>query len=253
VIEKMLPAFVACVSVFGDLSPETEGGLFPAEAAAISKAVPKRRAEFTTVRMCARRVLRELGLPAVSLAPGKRGAVIWPPGVGGSMTHCDGFRAAAACRTEDCVSLGIDAEPNQPLPEGVLQLVSRGREARQVASLTARDPAICWDRLLFSAKESVFKAWYPLTGRELDFDEAELDIDPDLGTFTARLLVPGPEVAGRRLDVFPGRWLAQHGFVTTAIVLPGDRQIRAAGGGRLQDLVPLGDRLGALPLVTGRP
>ncbi|MFI7236042.1 4'-phosphopantetheinyl transferase superfamily protein [Streptomyces cyaneofuscatus] len=33
-------------------------------------------------------------------------------------------------------------------------------------------------RLLFSAKESVFKVWYPLTGRELDFSEAEIGFAP---------------------------------------------------------------------------
>jgi 4'-phosphopantetheinyl transferase EntD len=224
VIEKILPEAVACASVFGDLTSELEGGLFPTESAAISQAVPRRQAEFTTVRICARRALRELGVPPVALVPSARGAITWPDGVGGSMTHCSGYRAAAIARTEDSVSLGIDAEQNRPLPEGVLEVVSLEREFKQVTTLTALRPAVCWDRLLFSAKESVFKTWYPLTGRELDFDEAELDIDPDAGTFTARLLVPGPEVAGLRIGEFQGRWLARRGFIVTAIALPGDKR-----------------------------
>lgn len=222
-IGALLPEGVAAVCAFGELTPGEDGheGLFQAESAAIARAVPARRAEFTTVRLCARQGLAELGLPPVPLVPGKRGAITWPDGVSGSMTHCAGFRAAAVAYTKVTASLGIDAEPNLPLPEGVLEVISRPREAAGLAELSRYRPDVCWDRLLFSAKESVFKTWYPLTGRELDFEEAELDFDPDAGTFSARLLVPGPEVAGRRHDILPGRWLVGRGFVLTAIALPG--------------------------------
>jgi 4'-phosphopantetheinyl transferase EntD len=221
VIEELLPEGTACSAVFGDLSPELDGGLFPEEAAVIAESVPKRQAEFTTVRLCARHALRQLGVPVGPLVPNQRGAVTWPAGVSGSMTHCTGFRAAVVARTEVAVSLGLDAEPNLPLRPGVLETISLERELRQHAALRAHSREVAWDKLLFSAKESVFKAWYPLTGRELDFEEAELEIDPEAGTFTARLLVPGPVVAGRRLGLFPGRWLARRGFVVTAVALPG--------------------------------
>jgi 4'-phosphopantetheinyl transferase EntD len=77
-----------------------------------------------------------------------------------------------------------------------------------------------WDRLIFSAKESVYKAWFPLTRRWLDFDEAAITLDPSSGTFSARLLVPPPFVGGRSLTGFDGRFLVQDGLVLTAIVLP---------------------------------
>ena len=69
-------------------------------------------------------------------------------------------------------------------------------------------PGTCWDRLLFSAKESVYKAWFPLTRRWLGFEEADITIDPADGTFTARLLVPAPVAGGSPLTGFTGRWLA---------------------------------------------
>ena len=50
------------------------------------------------------------------------------------------------------------------------------------------------------AKESVYKTWYPITGRWLDFSEATVTVRVD-GTFHADVLVPGP-VTG-----FDGRWL----------------------------------------------
>ena len=71
--------------------------------------------------------------------------------------------------------------------------------------------------MLFCAKESVYKAWFPLTGRWLGFEQAHITLDPAAGAFTARLLVPGPEVDGRELTAFDGRWLARGGLIITAI------------------------------------
>ena len=155
------------------------------------------------------------------MLPGPRGAPQWPEGVTGSITHCAGYRAAAVALTRDVVSLGVDAEPNETLPNhGLLELIALDEERVRLADLTARMPGICWDRLLFSAKESVYKAWFPLTKRWLGFESADILIDPRAGTFTARLLVPGPLVNGSPLTRLNGRWLADHGLVVTAVVVP---------------------------------
>jgi 4'-phosphopantetheinyl transferase EntD len=66
----------------------------------------------------------------------------------------------------------------------------------------------------------VYKAWFPLAGRWLGFDQAEITIGALDGTFTARLLVPGPLVAGSPLTAMHGRWLADRGLVATAVVVP---------------------------------
>jgi 4'-phosphopantetheinyl transferase EntD len=75
-----------------------------------------------------------------------------------------------------------------------------------------------WDRLIFSAKESVYKAWFPLTRRFLDFPEAALAIDPAGGAFQARLLIDPP--AGVPA-VFHGRFVVSDGLVVTAIAVTG--------------------------------
>lgn len=194
--------------------------LFPEEERVVARAVDKRRNEFATVRQCARTALAELGVPPVPILPGTKGEPRWPDGIVGSMTHCTGYRAAALARASEVLSLGIDAEPAAPLDNGdVLELVADETERSALAELGDRHPRIPWDRLLFSAKESVYKAWFPLTGRWLGFEDARLDLDPD-GTFTAALLVPGPPVAGRELTGFAGNWLICDGIAVTAVVLP---------------------------------
>jgi 4'-phosphopantetheinyl transferase EntD len=137
------------------------------------------------------------------------------------MTHCDGFRAAAVARRSHLVSLGIDAEPHAELPDGVRESVTVGAELAMLERLIRERPEVHWDRLLFSAKESVYKAWYPMTKRWLDFTEAELDLDVRAGRFTARLLVPGPELPGYgTVTGFAGRWLVRDGLVMTAVAVP---------------------------------
>jgi 4'-phosphopantetheinyl transferase EntD len=77
--------------------------------------------------------------------------------------------------------------------------------------------------VLFSAKESVYKAWFPLARRWLGFEEARLAFDPERGTFTARLLVGDlPSVAGREVTGFSGRYAVVGGLVLTAIAVPAD-------------------------------
>lgn len=211
---SVVPEFVCWAETTGDRDDVV---LFPEEQAAISKAVPKRRAEFTAVRACAREALAGLGVPPMPLVPGERGAPTWPAGTVGSMTHCSGYRAAVVARAWEVVTLGIDAEPHDVLPSDVLAVIAHPEDIDGLARLPGGD--VAWDRLLFSAKEAIYKAWFPLTRRQLDFDEAVVTIDPT-GTFDAHLLVPGPEVDGRRLTNFTGRWAASPDLVVTAIVVP---------------------------------
>lgn len=215
-IEELLPTVVASASTVEEVVDEP---LFPEEAAVIAKAVQARRQEFITVRACARQALAALGMERQPLVPQDRGAPTWPRGIVGSMTHCPGYRAAAVARTAHLVTIGVDAEPNERLPDGVLEMVASPSEQRHLAELTPTVPSPHWDRLLFSAKESIYKAWFPLMRSWLDFDETELSIDTTRRTFTARLLVAGPTIADRRLGTFHGRWAAGENLVTTAVVV----------------------------------
>ena len=215
-IEQILPDEVVAVATRGDVDVE----LFPAEAAAIARAVEKRRREFVTVRACTRTAYERLGLPAAAVVPGTKGEPGWADGVVGSITHCDGYRACALARASDVLALGIDAERNAPLPDGLLEDIARPEERPALRELGRRAPHVHWDRLLFSAKESVYKAWFPLARRWLGFEDAVVTIDLDGGAFSARLLVPAPRSADGRLTELSGRWLAADGLVATAIALP---------------------------------
>ncbi|WP_214409711.1 4'-phosphopantetheinyl transferase family protein [Sphaerisporangium fuscum] len=216
-IEKILPPGVVWADTFDDPPGVT---LFPEEEKLIEPAVEKRRREFTTARMCARQALGLLGLPPTPLLPGPRGEPRWPDGVVGSITHCVGYRGAVVGRSSDVTTIGIDAEPHDVLPEGTLGIITLPDERDHLRELARQDGRVHWERLLFCAKESVYKAWYPLARRWLDFGEARVRIDPATGTFSARLLVPGPRTDGVELTGFSGRWLVDDDLILTAIVVP---------------------------------
>lgn len=238
-IDRILVPGLQSAEVFEDKAfadkAGPEDGLFPEELRQISRAVGTRRAEYASVRRCARDAMRRLGVGPAPLPKGDRGAPQWPRGIVGSMTHTDGYRAAAVGYAMQFRSVGIDAEADGPLPEGVLSSVSLpGERGRIEAAAACAGSAVHWDRLLFSAKESTYKAWYPLTGRWLGFGDADITCtldsapQPDaadadgpvaVGRFRSRILVPGHTDGGAPLDRLDGRWIAAGGLVITAVVV----------------------------------
>jgi 4'-phosphopantetheinyl transferase EntD len=238
VLERILPERVAVVSMTEDALDTV---LYPEEEAVVGRAVEKRRREFVTARACARQALGQLGFPAQAIPSGEKGEPVWPEGVVGSITHCTGYRACALARASDLRTIGVDAEIDAPLPAGLLLDVALPEERHRIFELEAVAPGISWDRLLFSIKESVYKAWFPLARQWLGFEDATVSIDVQRGTFSAQLLVPGPSVDGAVLDGFSGRWLAARGLLMAAIALPARRSSERApdfalGAGRVDDL-----------------
>ena len=209
----LLPSTVILVTARGTTVTDP---LLPEESAVVRGAVEKRQREFALGRHCARDALRQLGAPAAPLLPGPHREPLWPSGVTGSITHCDGFGAAAVARTDRVRTIGIDAEPNLPLPDGIVDRVTLPEERSWLAVDGPRVPGTAWDRLIFSAKESVYKAWFPLAHRWLGFDQARVHIDPVRGSFCAELLVPAPI----ERSFFEGRYELRDGLILTAVVVP---------------------------------
>lgn len=205
-----MPAGVVVVEAFSDVPGEP---VFPGEEDLVARAVEGRRREFVTARRCAREALATLGYPPAAIRLGPKREPVWPAGVAGTITHCTGYRAAAVVPLSVLRSLGIDAEPHGPLPDGVEETVTVAAEREMLASLRGRD-GVHWGRVLFSAKEAVYKAWYPVARRWLGFEDARLSIDPAAGTFTAEILIDGP------LRELRGRFLVADGLVSTAVTVP---------------------------------
>ena len=211
-IDDILPAVAVAAESFG---PPGEQELLPAEAAAVATADPVRRSEFAAGRAVAHAALARLPAPTGPVLPGRAGEPRWPDGVVGSITHCAGYRASAVALARDVAAIGIDAEPCMALADGLLMAVAGDAERAWLAELSTAGQGTPWDRVLFSAKESVYKAWYPHTGERPGPADLTVRIG-QAGTFTATLPrgCAAPPVA--RLT---GRWLVRRGLIVTAVTI----------------------------------
>ncbi|MHC0429722.1 4'-phosphopantetheinyl transferase family protein [Streptomyces sp. O3] len=216
--EELLPAPHTVVEAFGD--PPGPVPLFEEEERYVAGAVPERRREFATTRACARAALARLGEAPGPIPRGPRGAPVWPASTVGSMTHCAGYRAAVVARSAAVLTVGLDAEPNLPISGGALKMTTSRQERLHIAELAASGLDVHWDRLLFSAKESVYKAWHPLTGGWLGFEDVAVTVDVPARTFTADLTRPRPLAGGRCVTAFQGVWTVRRGLLLTAVSVP---------------------------------
>jgi enterobactin synthetase component D / holo-[acyl-carrier protein] synthase len=217
VIHEILPASVASAWTREE---SLEAPLYDEERLALGHAVEKRRREFVTGRACARHALVRLGVRPCSIPSGPRGEPVWPQGLVGSITHCRGYAACAVASCEVLGGLGIDAERHEALNGRILPEIITPAENRRVTDLSAARPDVHWDSVWFSAKEAVYKAWFPLTRRWLGFHDAEVTLDGADGRFAARLLVPGARINGETVSSFSGRWLVRDDLTLTAVIVP---------------------------------
>lgn len=141
----------------------------PAEHAATAGMAPGRRAEFAAGRYCARLALARLGVTPGAVPVGQGRAPAFPAGTAGTITHAAGFAAAAVALAPR--TLGIDIEAALDLPAEVLHRVCSPAELSLAPAGLATG---LWARVVFSAKESVYKAVAATAGRFIDFDEVRV-------------------------------------------------------------------------------
>lgn len=222
IVGRVLPGPIAAVEAFSD---DPDERCFPGEEDLVAKAGAARRGEFITARRCARQALQLIGRPAVAIRPGPRREPRWPSDIVGSITHCPGYRAAAIASASSFDGIGIDAEPHRPLPPRVVERITAAGEPEMLAGLHREHPDVHWDRLLFSAKEAVYKAWFPLTRRWLGLRDARLFVDAATCTFGARLVRDEGRITDERPPVrFHGSFLVDQDLVLTAVTVPNNRR-----------------------------
>ena len=191
-----------------------QGGLLKSEEALVDGAARTRIEQFTAGRVCSRIALGRLGVAATTpILRGEDRAPIWPPGFIGSISHTDTWCAAAVARTDGIRSLGIDLESSAPLKEALLRRVCTPKERDWLHQLPA--PGVT-GKIVFSAKEAIYKCQYPLSNQFLGFHAVEVELGDD--SFQA---VFQQEAGGFKPgDVISGRYLVEEGLVASACELP---------------------------------
>jgi 4'-phosphopantetheinyl transferase EntD len=178
--------FPAAIAVVGATRADP---LTPSEAEVMVSAHPRRRQEFALGRTCVRRALTELGLPPAPVLSLESGAPDWPPEVTGSIAHCAHGAVAAVAQRCRTAGLGIDVEEAGGVTADIVDLVCSPEEIAALQILPGGVP--WWSTVVFSAKESVYKALWPSTRVFLEWSDVVVHLVPASSLFRARVRVPG--------------------------------------------------------------
>ncbi len=176
------------------ISPGDELALLAEEANSMASRSTAVRRRSGAARIVGRQLLARLGYPECAVPKGAAGAPIWPAGITGSFAHDDNVAVAVVGKCNDIAALGIDIEPAEVLPPELLEVVATPQERRNICDDPYRG------RLLFAAKEAVYKAVYPLDREFLDYHDIQIDL------------------AGRRAGVPNGRVIDLRFALTTHLV-----------------------------------
>ena len=163
------------------------------EAVIISKAIDKRRFEFSTGRLCARKALQQIGIDICFLAQGKNGAPIWPDQITGSISHSSKWAAAVISNTKDIMTVGFDIETVNRISDGILKRIITEKE-KELLNKKDKQNAQIYAALIFSAKEAFYKALSKLYSKTLRFmdvsiipnndsPEFEIELNDELNSF----------------------------------------------------------------------
>ena len=157
------------------------------------RACRKKQIEFASGRAAAHAALKQIGLAnAFPVLRGHKGEPLWPEGIAGSITHCYPWSVAVAIKCPNLFTIGVDLETtNRMNGTDVSDFVCGNAELDWVRSGNLQERLT----MIFSAKEAVYKAFYPLCRRYIDFKDVELTWVPAKSCFHGKFLAPfGPNL-----------------------------------------------------------
>lgn len=219
--------------------PSLSFSLLPPEQALITNALPKRIREFALGRSCLRQALCDLQYPTTPILTGKMREPLLPIGVSASITHCEAVCAAVAVQQNTTLqSIGIDCESYTPLDSALIHYITTPREqARYLATQeehTLLFKTLCfedslskqqatfskelWAKLIFSLKESYYKAYFQITGCFLDFLEAEVELDFHQPLAYIKLCNPSQAINAHKL-LGMGCYTITDGYVLSTVTI----------------------------------
>jgi len=168
--ELNLPYFVETSFCRFDPGEHIDEGSLPRT---LDKASKKRRREYRAGRLCAFRALELAGCVQPGLLEsGPDRLPLWPQGWRGSISHAAGCAVAAAARSVSCAALGVDVE--RIVDGDVAAEIRREIMSAEEHALLGSMDECAKTTIIFSAKESLFKALYPHAKKLFDFKAARL-------------------------------------------------------------------------------
>ena len=195
---------------------------------AINTFHPNRKKDFLLGRLCAQRAYEACtGELRLSLPTSADRSPTWPPHIVGSISHSQDWVGAAVARDLDLIGLGIDFE-----------LLGRTKTSLSTHIKNPQDLATHPDfneeellTLIFSFKESLYKALHPSVKKYFGFQDAAVkEINFNTGVFSIDLLtILSAEFNPSARHIFQGRFLIADKICLSALEIQKNNNNPARG------------------------
>lgn len=205
----------ACIRQRAKTSPKL--GAFRQSSLKQNKSI-KRIKEFSLGRLAAQLALKKLGIKNTTIiAKGASGEPLWPKGTVGSITHSANFAICVVARKSKLSAVGIDLEQRKRFKDAkIAKRVCLAEEALWIQASSRH--ATLRTAMMFSAKEAIYKALFPLYGKYFGFKKVRLKWDDESSRFCAELLFDVNRKF-RQGFCFPVDCLFRRGFVFAYVLL----------------------------------
>ena len=160
----------------------TLADLLPNERRYVESSVPSRQIEFATGRLLARKLLRDLGYPEMSIERDQDRVPVWPSGVVGSISHTDSACLVAVSADASLRGVGVDVEVSETRTQRFLERITSAAERARFADPSAALRAVT---KIFSVKEAVYKACFPELREHWGFRDVDVTLDSASHRFRA--------------------------------------------------------------------
>ncbi len=147
-------------------------GIFCPET--VKKSVVKRRSEFLAGRYCSQKALAEINKHPRCIEIGKQREPIWPTGTMGAISHTTGLATAIVSDDPAVLGLGVDVEIT--VDPDTMDKIGKHILPLEHFALLNQEGLLAHEvfTLIFSVKESFYKAAYTRVQRYFDFSAVKV-------------------------------------------------------------------------------
>lgn len=170
-----------------------QGDIHPDEFAIVKSSVKKRQREFIAGRTLAKHALEKLGFENYVLRSGKYREPLWPKKIVGSISHSNDYVCTTISNSNRYKGIGVDLEPIEEISKGQQELILTRNEKKWLSKLDP-DTQKKLHKVIFSAKESLYKCIFPIVREFIDFQQVDLHVDPVLNKIEICKLYEIPKI-----------------------------------------------------------
>jgi enterobactin synthetase component D len=183
----------------------------------LSNATKNRQLEFCRGRALAMECLKKIGRSPEQIKRGRNREPIWPSGIVGSISHTKELVVAVVGEKKDILTLGVDLEQIGRVRKDVCRMIKNNDDLDSCEFIDEK----VFHTILFSSKESLYKALYPEVKKFFGFEDACLcELGHDQFTLQLRRTLTSDYIKGMKIT---GYWKQYQNHIISIIEILSDK------------------------------